>query len=315
MPSPYQKWMTEDVAYIITDEERNAFKRLLADEEKEHFIEQFWLRRDPTPGTPVNEMREEHYRRIAYTNEHYASSIPGWKTDRGRVYIQYGPPDEIDSHPSGGSFTRPAAEGGGTTETAPFEQWKYRWIEGLGKDVVVEFVDAQRNRDYRMTLDPREKELNKPTPIKIGATAQILGTPTPEGKAVLISVPVNMFGSHNLNLMVSIFSTRSTDIDRIRALNNSIADQQSMQSKARGTDGVNNPEWEILRRQIASMEAERDLLARGGPVSNYERTVQGSNQNDTQLLSLAPGTYHIKVVMKDIQTGVLAVDDIDLEVK
>ena len=93
--------------YIITDEERQAFKRLTTDEEREQFIEQFWLRRDPTPDTAENEFKEEHYRRIAYANEHYASGIPGWKTDRGRIYITFGPPDEIESHPSGGSYERP----------------------------------------------------------------------------------------------------------------------------------------------------------------------------------------------------------------
>ena len=103
LESPYKKWLQEDVAYIITDEERTAFKRLNTDEEKEQFIEQFWLRRDPTPDTVENEFKEEHYRRIAYSNDHYASGIPGWKTDRGRIYIMYGPPDEIESHPSGGT--------------------------------------------------------------------------------------------------------------------------------------------------------------------------------------------------------------------
>jgi GWxTD domain-containing protein len=99
LETPYRKWLNEDVAYIITDEERAAFKRLQTDEEREQFIEQFWLRRDPTPDTVENEFKEEHYRRIAYANENFASGIPGWKTDRGRIYITYGPPDEKESHP------------------------------------------------------------------------------------------------------------------------------------------------------------------------------------------------------------------------
>ncbi len=119
LETPYRKWLNEDVAYIITDEERAAFKRLQTDEEREQFIEQFWLRRDPTPDTVENEFKEEHYRRIAYANEHYASGIPGWKTDRGRIYITYGPPDEIESHPSGGTYERPPEEGGGETSTYP----------------------------------------------------------------------------------------------------------------------------------------------------------------------------------------------------
>jgi len=158
LETPYRKWLNEDVAYIITDEERSAWKRLSTDEEREQFIEQFWLRRDPTPDTVENEYKEEHYRRIAYANERFASGIPGWKTDRGRIYITFGPPDEIESHPSGGTYERPIEEGGGTTSTFPFEKWRYRWIEGIGTDVIIEFVDPTMTGEYRMTMDPSEKD-------------------------------------------------------------------------------------------------------------------------------------------------------------
>ena len=155
---PFRKWMREDVRYILTDDERKAFLRLATDDERENFIEGFWLRRDPTPDTAENEYREEHYRRIAYANERYASGIPGWKADRGRIYITFGPPDEIESHPSGGSYQRPYEEGGGFTSTYPFEIWRYRWIEGVGQDVLIEFVDPTMTGEYRMTLDPAEKD-------------------------------------------------------------------------------------------------------------------------------------------------------------
>ena len=158
LETPYRKWLNEDVAYIITDEERSAFKRLQTDEEREQFIEQFWLRRDPTPDTVENEFKEEHYRRIAYANEHYASGIPGWKTDRGRIYITYGPADEIEAHPSGGSYERPPEEGGGETSTFPFEQWRYRYIEGIGTNIIIEFVDPTMSGEYHMTMDPSEKD-------------------------------------------------------------------------------------------------------------------------------------------------------------
>ncbi|HET9320049.1 MAG TPA: GWxTD domain-containing protein, partial [Bryobacteraceae bacterium] len=158
LETPYKKWLNEDVVYIITDEERTAFHRLNTDEEREQFIEQFWLRRDPTPDTIENEFKEEHYRRIAYANERYASGIPGWKTDRGRIYITYGPPDEIDSHPSGGSYERPMEEGGGETSTYPFETWRYRYIEGIGNDINIEFVDPTMSGEYHMTMDPSEKD-------------------------------------------------------------------------------------------------------------------------------------------------------------
>jgi GWxTD domain-containing protein len=158
LETPYRKWLNEDVAYIITDEERAAWKRLSTDEEREQFIEQFWLRRDPTPDSVENEFKEEHYRRIAYANENFASGIPGWKADRGRIYITYGPPDEKDSHPSGGSYERPPEEGGGSTSTFPFEQWRYRYIEDVGSDIIIEFVDPTMSGEYRMTMDPSEKD-------------------------------------------------------------------------------------------------------------------------------------------------------------
>src|SRR5712692_5752195 len=158
LAGPYKKWLNEDVVYIITDEERQAFKRLNTDEEREQFVEQFWLRRDPTPDTVENEFKEEHYRRIAYANERYASGIPGWKADRGRIYITFGPPDEVESHPSGGTYERPPEEGGGTTSTFPFEKWRYRYIEGIGNDVILEFVDPTMTGEYRLTMDPSEKD-------------------------------------------------------------------------------------------------------------------------------------------------------------
>ena len=159
--TPYRKWLNEDVAYIVTDEERAAFKALQTDDQREEFIQQFWLKRDPTPGTPENEFKEEHYRRIAYANEHFASSIPGWKTDRGRIYIQFGPPDEIEDHSSGGRYMRPPEEGGGEIQTVPFQQWRYKYIEGVGNNIVIEFVDPTYTHEYRMTADPQEKDALK----------------------------------------------------------------------------------------------------------------------------------------------------------
>jgi GWxTD domain-containing protein len=160
----YKKWLDEDVAYIISDDERKAFKQLSNDEERDQFIEAFWQRRDPTPDTEENEFKEEHYRRIEYANEHFAAGLPGWKSDRGRMYIMYGPADEIESHPSGGTYERPTEEGGGETSTFPFEQWRYRYIEGIGQEVIIEFVDTCMCGDYHMTLDRSEKDALLHTP-------------------------------------------------------------------------------------------------------------------------------------------------------
>ena len=217
--TPYAKWMTGDVAYIITDAERAAFKLLTTDGERESFIEQFWLRRDPTPATSENEYKEEHYRRIAYSNDHYsANGLPGWKTDRGRVYITYGPPDELESHPAGGSYRRPAEEGGGTTTTFPFEQWRYQWIEGVGTNVIIEFVDPTMSGEYRMTMDPKEKDvfvlLNRPRDPQLapdggraGATVQPMGS-----SAALISIPLSGYGSHAVNLVCRIVTAEGAPV-------------------------------------------------------------------------------------------------------
>jgi GWxTD domain-containing protein len=160
----YKKWLEEDVVWIITDEERAAFKQLSNDEERDNFIEAFWQRRDPTPDTEENEYKEEHYQRIAYANEHFAAGVPGWRTDRGRIYIVYGKPDEIDSHPSGGAYERPMEEGGGETSTFPFEDWRYRYIDGIGQEVIIEFVDTCMCGEFHMTLDRSEKDALKYTP-------------------------------------------------------------------------------------------------------------------------------------------------------
>ncbi|MFQ5930325.1 MAG: GWxTD domain-containing protein [Acidobacteriota bacterium] len=154
----FEKWLTEDVVYIITQEEREVFEGLTTPEEKERFIEQFWRRRDPDPSTSVNEFKEEHYRRISYANEHFHSGIPGWKTDRGRIYIQYGPPDEISGKPAGGMYVRPPYEGGGTTSVFPFEVWRYKYLEGIGPDVEMEFVDPHQSGEFRLARDPLEKD-------------------------------------------------------------------------------------------------------------------------------------------------------------
>src|ERR1700723_2533454 len=158
LDSQYKKWLDEDVVYIISPEERSAFLHLATNEEREQFIEQFWQRRNPDPDSADNTFKEEHYRRIAYANEHFSSGIPGWKPDRGRIYIMWGAPDEIQSHPSGGSYNRPSSEGGGETSTYPFEDWRYRYLEGIGENVELEFVDPTSTGEYHLTMDASEKD-------------------------------------------------------------------------------------------------------------------------------------------------------------
>ena len=160
----YKDWLEKDVTYVITDEERKAFKKLATDDERERFIEEFWRRRDPDPDTDENEFKEEYYERIAYANEHFASGIPGWKSDRGRIWIMYGKPDERETHPMGGQYERPSYEGGGETSTYPFENWFYRYLPGVGSGIEIEFVDPTGSGEYRIARNPNEKDalLNVP---------------------------------------------------------------------------------------------------------------------------------------------------------
>src|SRR6185369_10812039 len=162
--SVYNDWLDQEVPWIITPEEREAFKQLTNDDERDKFVETFWYRRDPTPDTIENEFREEYFRRVMYANERFGAGIPGWKTDRGRIYIVYGPPDEIESHPSGGTYDYPQKQGGGATQTFPFETWRYRYISDVGSDIVIEFVDSCMCGDYHMTMDPNEKDALAHTP-------------------------------------------------------------------------------------------------------------------------------------------------------
>jgi GWxTD domain-containing protein len=160
----YKKWLDEDVRWIITDQEAKTFKSLANDEERDSFIEQFWQRRNPNPDSNDNEYRDEFYARIAYANEHFAAGEPGWMTDRGHIYIAYGKPDSIDSHPSGGSYDRPVDEGGGETSTFPFETWHYRYLEGIGDNIDIEFVDTCMCGEYHATIDRSEKDALKHVP-------------------------------------------------------------------------------------------------------------------------------------------------------
>lgn len=153
-----KKWPQQEVPYIIASEEEDAFKKLKTDEEREQFIEAFWNRRDPSPDTFDNEYKEQYYRRIVESNEKFTSGIPGWKTDRGRIYIMHGPADEVETHAMGGTYIRDTAEGGGRTNTFPFERWRYRHIDGMGNNIILEFVDSSMSGEYRLEFDPSAKD-------------------------------------------------------------------------------------------------------------------------------------------------------------
>ncbi len=343
LDTPYKKWLNEDVVYIIMPEERQAFLHLTTNEEREQFIEQFWLRRNPNPDSPENEFKEEHYRRIAYTNEHFASGIPGWKTDRGRIYIMWGPADEIESHPSGGTYERPPEEGGGSTSTYPFEKWRYRYLEGIGNDVNLEFVDPTMSGEYHLTIDPGEKDalLHVPgagltqlesmgmaskTDRFLNTDGTTMGKPlggTPEGN--------NEFS--RLELMAKIFQAppvKFKDLEALvtsRIVRNQIDFQYRFDFLRITSDTVLVPiTVEIPNRQLSFQEkngvqsAVLNLFARistlgGRVVQTFEDVVnrdvpssllQQSLKGQSiyqKAVPLRPGLYRLDVVLKDVNSG------------
>jgi GWxTD domain-containing protein len=207
--SQYKKWLDEDVIYIITAEERHSFLHLQTNEEREQFIEAFWQRRNPDPDSPENTYKEEHYRRIAYANEHYASGIPGWKTDRGKIYIIWGAPDEVDYHAPGGTYDRPFDQGGGQTTTYGFEDWRYRYLEGMGENVELEFVDPSGSGEFHLTMDPSEKDALLNIPGAGLTLAEQMGT---SSKAQRFN---NTDGTHDAPSPGGIVSEQDNEFNRI----------------------------------------------------------------------------------------------------
>jgi GWxTD domain-containing protein len=268
MESPYKKWLDEEVPYIITAEERSAFKKLSTDDEREQFIEQFWERRNPNPGSLENEFKEEYYRRIAYANEHYASGIPGWKSDRGRIYIMYGPPDEIDSHPSGGAYERPPEEGGGETSTFPFEQWRYRYIDGIGNNIILEFVDPTMTGEYHLTMDPGEKDALAKVPGAGLTDAEAMGMASKTsrftrsdgmtiGQTMGGALPESMEEFTRLDLYAKIFQPPAVKFNDLKAVVTSKISSQLLPFDVR-TDFIRVTDATVLT-PITIQVAYRDL--------------------------------------------------------
>jgi GWxTD domain-containing protein len=209
LATPYKKWLNEDVTFIITDTERRAFLALQTNEEREQFIEEFWQRRNPDPDSVDNPVKEEHYRRIAYANEHFASGIAGWRTDRGRIYIMYGKPDSLESHTQGENYERPLDQGGGETKTYAFEDWTYHYIEGIGENVELEFVDPSGTGEFRLTTDPSEKDALLYVP---GAGLTLAEQ---EGMASKADRFTNTDGTH---MAPSPYGARSANLDEFNRL-------------------------------------------------------------------------------------------------
>ncbi len=339
----YKKWLDNDVLYIITSEEKKAFKALATDEERENFIEQFWRRRDPNPDTEENEYREEYYERIAYANEHFASGIPGWKTDRGRIYIAHGKPDSVEAHPSGGSYDRPSYEGGGSTTTYPFEVWFYRHLDGVGDGLEIEFVDPTGTGEYRLARDANEKDALRTVPGAGLTTSEQLGLSdkgdringTGNGQASYQREQDSPF--RRLEIAVGLARPPSVKFSDLQGIaggdSGSILDKDPLdfdlrvdffrQSDDRVITAftVQASNKELTFEQIGGLEqATMNIFGRITAVSgkrsgifedSVTATATTSELVDTRdrksvyqkAIALTPGTYKVDVVVRDVKSG------------
>jgi len=349
----YKRWLDQDVAWIITPDERAAFLKLQTDDEREQFIEQFWLRRDPTPDTVENEFREEHYRRIAYANERFASGIAGWRTDRGRIYIAWGPPDERDEHASGGSYQRTPEEGGGTTSTFPFEIWRYRRLDGVESDVQLEFIDPTLSGEYRLTIDPCEKDALAKVPGAGPTQAESLGLATRGDRLNTngTSCGPSLFGQseknspfRRLELMSKVFAPPAIKFNDLKAVVESTVKYNALPMQVL-VSYFPLTEASVLTYVTLQFEnhdltfAARDAVDRAvvnieGKVSTMSRrsvlpfettvTVEGPHQMMADLargrsiyntsLPLAPGSYRLDIAAKDTVGGAVTHHQVALAV-
>lgn len=348
----YKDWLDKDVAYIITDEERKAFKKLQTDDERERFIEDFWRRRDPDPDTDDNEFREEYYERIAYANEHFASGIPGWKTDRGRIYIMYGKPDEKESHPAGGTYNREMSEGGGSTSTFPFEKWFYRYLPGVGSGVEIEFVDPTGSGEYRIARNPDEKDALLMVPgagltlaEELGLASKAdrvayfggIGNPNAQREsdspfsrlqlladlsrppqikfndlASAVNTPVIEDNPLNFDIRVDFF--RQSD-ERVITAFTIQTDNQSLVFQDSG--GLQQAQMNIFGKitHVSGRRAgvfEDPVITRATPEELREAKDRRSAYQ--KAVALAPGRYRVDVIVRDIASGATGVRHVGFEV-
>ncbi len=348
----YKDWLDKDVTYIISDEERKAFKKLATDDEREQFIGEFWRRRDPDPDTDENEFKEEYYERIAYANEHFASGIPGWKTDRGRIWIMYGKPNERETHPMGGSYERPSYEGGGNTSTYPFEIWFYRYLAGVGSGVEIEFVDPTGSGEYRISRNPNEKDalLNIPgagltlseqlglsnkgdriagfgspgnpqytreqdSPFsRLQLLADLNRAPQVKFNDLASAVNTGVIEDNPLNFDIRVDFFRQSDERVITALTIQ-TDNKDLVFQDSG--GLQQARINIFGR-ITSVAGRRAGIFED-PVITTATPAELSDAKDRKsayqkAVALAPGTYKVDVIVRDVASGATGVQHIGFTV-
>ena len=335
-----KKWLKQDASYIITPEERDAFKSLNSDDERYQFIEQFWLRRDPNPDTVVNEFRDEHYRRIAYANERFPSGKQGWRTDRGRIYIMYGPPDQIETFHGGGTYYRPYWEGGGATSTHPYIKWRYRYLDGmdLGQQVIIEFVDRTLTGEYRIAFDPYEKDALKNTPVADLTEDQRMGvgdsstraTRFPSGmdyeefsirqfNAIRQVAALNRAPKIRFKDLETVVDTKLTyntfpfdyRTDFIKITEDTILTPITVVMKNsdmtfQDVDGVKKAEVNVFGRITTitgrSVQVFEEVVRQIAPDSLFKSALEKSSLYQTRI-PLRSGLYKLELVLKDLNSG------------
>jgi GWxTD domain-containing protein len=348
----YKDWLDKDVAYIITDEERKAFKKLATDDERERFIEEFWRRRDPDPDTEENEFKEEYYERIAYANEHFSSGIPGWKTDRGRIWIMYGKPDERETHPMGGSYQRPSYEGGGSTSTYPFEIWFYRYLAGVGSGIEIEFVDPTGSGEYRIARNANEKDallmvpgagltlaeelgladksdrvaglgsvgnhqyqreqdspfsrlqlladLNRPPQVKFNDLATAVNTGVVEENPLNFDVRVDFFRQSD-ERVITAFTIQAENRDLVFSDSGGL--QQARMNIFGRITSVAGRRVGIFEDPVITTATPEELTEAKDRKSAYQKA-----------LPLAPGTYKVDVIVRDVTSGATGIKHVGFTV-
>ena len=348
----YKDWLEKDVSYVITDEERKAFKKLATDDERERFIEEFWRRRDPDPDTDENEFKEEYYERIAYANEHFASGIPGWKSDRGRIWIMYGKPDERETHPSGGHYDRPSYEGGGGTTTYPFEIWFYRYLPGIGSGIEIEFVDPTGTGEYRIARNPNEKDALLMVPgggltlseqlglsdkgdrisgvnglgnsnyqrqqdspfARLQLLADLSRPPQVKFNDLASAVNTGVIEENPLNFDVRVDFFRQSDERVITAITIQVENKDLV---FQDSGGLQQARINIFGR-ITSVAGRRAGIFED-PVITTATTEELTDAKDRKsayqkAVALAPGTYKVDVIVRDVASGATGVRHIALPV-
>ncbi len=313
LPEAARFWLNEDAVFIITPEERCAFLHLNTDEQRNQFIAQFWNRRSSNPDSPNNDFKAEHYRRIAFANEKYGGEMAGWKTDRGRLYIVFGPPDSIEVHKAAEKTDKPRSEGP-EAYRFPTEEWHYRYVRGAGEDVDIEFRDSSGTGNYRLVLPETSDSLAHVEPHRSnGILAQLAAAQSAE-KTEIHERPVatSRLPFKDLEAIVVaqlvrdqvrfrhrfefLPTTHATTLARLHVA----LSQEGHSQDANGTPAASYALF-VRVSEPSGRVAETAELTAGGSAHDGEGQPPGLNVPID--IPLAPGIYQLAIVAENFYTG------------